>query len=152
MNLWHRSALRSYAIAFFTLAALDHVWAVIERPIASLTLALWPSPFSLPADATEEMVRSSLSFDIAVRAGAIFPWVEWVAILLICSIALRMRSFDWGADFFSYVVLVCIFMTVGREALGLNPGFTNPFGAKMVVSWLVVLCAAWVWNRYVRRS
>lgn len=141
MDLWTRSTGRAYAVAVLGMAAFDHLWQAVV-PL----LAREPSG-PTPPEASEEMVRAIAAFDLSARAAGLFPWAEAAALFVVTVIAFRLRPVHREGDFYAYVVLVCLLITAGREAFGLHPAFTNPFGAKMVAAWLVVLCGSLVWDR-----
>jgi hypothetical protein len=151
MNLWERSALLAYMVAFVGMALVDHLWAGIGRPIAEMSLGFFPAAVGPAPDATAEMIRASEGFDAAVREGRLFVCVKAAAILLIVTLAFLLRPRDWGEGFYAYIVLVTLAMTVGREVLGRAPAFTAPFLSQVIAAWILVMLFALAWNRFRRR-
>ena len=151
MNLWDRSPRLAYAVAFVGVAAVDHLWAGIGRPIAEMSFGFFPAVRDPTPDATPDMIRAMESFDAGGREAQLFEWVEAAAIFLIVSLAFLLRPRDWGEGFFPYIVLVTLVMTVGREVLGLAPAFTAPFGRQVIAAWILVMLFALAWNRFIRR-
>lgn len=151
MDLWAPSAKRAYTIAFFGMALFDRLWSLVGDPFARMSLALVPPEEKFRPHATEEMMGFVQAVDEGLRANAMHFWLEWVVLLAIIGLAVRLRPADWGQDFMPYVVLVSIFLTVGREVLGTSAAFTNPFGAQLAASWLVVLVLFWLVARLPER-
>jgi hypothetical protein len=151
MNLWERSAILAYVVAFVGVALVDHLWAGVGRQIGEISLAFFPAEAGPAPGATAEMVRASKDFDATVREGRLFIGVEAAAIFLFVTLAFLLRPNDWGEGFYAYIVLVTLVMTVGREVLGLAPAFTAPFGGQVIAAWILVMLFARAWNRFLRR-
>ncbi len=135
MWLWSRPALIAYAIGFSGMVVFDHLWALLVPSLSDLDWA------SKDAQITED------DFDYVVRSHALFLWAEGLVLLFIIGMAARLNPTISDGTGYPFLVLVTIFITIGREAFGLHVAFSAPFGLKIVGAWLAVLMAMFIWKR-----